>query len=64
MWQYVVIAFILVSQCQAFNVDVYEPIVRESLQTEGFDDKVNKDLFGFKVALYNSSTGPRYGLWL
>lgn len=56
--------FLFVSQCRSFNVDVFQPIVRKSIQTDNFDDSVNKDLFGFQVALYNSNTGIRYGLCL
>ena len=63
MWQNLLIVFLLVSQSQAFNVDIYEPIVRGSLQNGDFDfndSAVNKDMFGYRVALYNSTVGPRY----
>lgn len=65
MWRYVILVFLLVSLCQSFNVDVLEPIVRESIQSDNFDDPLNKDMFGYKVALYNMSLGngqnePRY----
>lgn len=57
--------FLLVSLCQSFNVDTYEPIVRSTLQTGNYDDPFNKDMFGYRVALYNSSSnGIRYGLYL
>ena len=60
MSQYLLIVFLLVSLSQAFNVDIYEPIVRVSLQNDDFDDLLNKDMFGYRVALYNSTAGPRY----
>ena len=60
MKQYLLIVFVLVSQSRAFNVDIYEPIVRESLQTNDFYDSVNRDMFGYRVALYNRTDGPRY----
>ena len=56
MWQYVAFLF-LVSKCQSFNVDVYEPIVRRTIQSENYDDPVNQDMFGYKVGLYNSTNG-------
>ena len=59
MWHYLLIVFFLTLNCQAFNVDTYEPIVRQSLQMDDFDDPVNKDMFGYRVKLYNRSDGPR-----
>ena len=60
MKQYLLIVLVLVSQSRAFNVDIYEPIVRGSLQSDDFYDSVNKDMFGYRVALHNTTDGPRY----
>ena len=60
MKQYLLIVFVLISQSGAFNVDIHEPIVRGTLQNDDFYDSVNKDMFGYRVALYNRSDGPRY----
>lgn len=58
----VVFVFLLVSQCQTFNVDIHEPIVRRTIQSDGYDDPLNRDMFGYSVALYDATTGgKRYG---
>ena len=60
MWQCLAIVFLMVSLCQSINVDIYDPVIRTTIQTDFSADLVNKDLFGYRVALYNSSQGFRY----
>jgi len=54
MWQHLTIVFLTVTLCQSINVDVYDPVIRTTIQTGSFADSVNKDLFGYQVALYRT----------
>ena len=54
MWQRVAIAFLMVTLCWSINVDIYDPVIRTTIQTDFSADSVNRDLFGYSVALYPS----------
>ena len=58
--RYLAIVFLMVSLCQSINVDTYDPVIRITIQTDFSADSANKDLFGYRVALYNSSQDFRY----
>jgi len=58
MLRRVVIVILTVSVCQSFNVDIFEPVIRTTIQTDFSADLVNRDLFGYRVALHPDG---RYG---